>query len=43
MNNGQLSYEFSRALNPTYHDGTKRKAWGELCQVAQWSWSWGRF
>ena len=42
MNNGQLSYEFSRALAPTYHDGTKRKAWHELCQVAQWSWSWGR-
>lgn len=39
MSKGQLSYEFSRAKTPTYHDGTPRKAWRELCQVAQWSWA----
>lgn len=39
MNNGQLSYEFSRAKVPTYHDGTQRVPWNKLSELCQWSWA----
>jgi hypothetical protein len=35
---GQLAYEADVKAQPLYHDGTKRKEWGQLGQVEQWSW-----
>lgn len=35
---GQRAYEASIAAAPLYHDGTPRKAWGQLGDVERWSW-----
>jgi hypothetical protein len=35
---GQISYETDCQRAPRYHDGTPRKAWGELPEHAKWSW-----
>lgn len=35
---GRLAYEDDVTKRPTYHDGTPRQTWEELCQVARWSW-----
>lgn len=24
---------------PNYHDGTPRRKWDDLCEIAKWSWS----
>lgn len=34
----QRAYERDTERQPTYHDGTPRKTWDQLCSVAQWSW-----
>jgi hypothetical protein len=36
---GQLAYEHDCDLMPVYHDGTTRKTWAQLCDVARWSWN----
>lgn len=38
---GQLAYEADVARRPTYHDGTPRKTWSQLCQAVQDSWKRG--
>jgi len=38
MSKGQAAYEADVKRRPFYHDGTKRKAWRDLCDVAKWSW-----
>lgn len=38
-NRGRSAYETDCAKTPRYHDGAKRKAWGELGAVEQWSWT----
>ena len=35
---GQMAYEADVSARPHYHDGTPRKAWGMLCDVARLSW-----
>lgn len=35
---GQLAYEADCAKRPTYHDGSKRKAWSRLGSVEKYSW-----
>jgi hypothetical protein len=35
---GQIDYEEDVKRTPTYHDGTPRKQWSEIGDVAQWSW-----
>jgi len=35
---GQLAYQEDVRRCPQYHDGTPRKAWSQLCEVAKWSW-----
>lgn len=35
---GQIAYEEDVRRAPRYHDGTLRKPWKQLCNVAQWSW-----
>lgn len=32
------AYEADVRRRPTYHDGTPRKPWGDLSEIAQWSW-----
>ena len=34
----QLAYEADVAKHPCYHDGTPRRRWEQLCDVAKWSW-----
>ena len=41
MNKGQAAYEADVKRRPFYHDGTKRKAWAQLCSVARYSWEKG--
>lgn len=36
---GKTDYEMDCARNPYYHDGTTRKEWDELSEIAQWSWN----
>lgn len=36
---GPTAYAADLAKRPTYHDGTPRKTWEQLCPIAQWSWS----
>ena len=38
MNKGQAAYEADVKRRPFYHDGTKRKAWEDLCNTSKWSW-----
>lgn len=35
---GQLAYEADVTARPRYDDGTARKRWTELCEVARYSW-----
>lgn len=35
---GQIAYEASVAACPTYHDGSPRRTWEQLGDVARWSW-----
>ena len=35
---GQIAYEADIQAMPTYHDGSPRKIWAELSEIAQWSW-----
>ena len=35
---GQLAYEADCDADPLYPDGSKRKTWAELTDVARWSW-----
>lgn len=36
---GQLAYEADVAARPIYHDGTSRKTWAQLSDIARWSWT----
>jgi hypothetical protein len=36
---GQIDYEMDVESTPTYHDGTLRKQWSELSEIAQYSWN----
>jgi hypothetical protein len=36
---GQIAYEADVRERPNYHDGTPRRKWHELSEVAQWSWN----
>jgi hypothetical protein len=36
---GQINYEIDVKRKQTYHDGTPRKQWSELSDIAQWSWN----
>lgn len=35
---GQIAYEEDVRRCPLYHDGTPRRSWSSLCEVARWSW-----
>ncbi|CAH1658542.1 hypothetical protein CHELA1G11_12893 [Hyphomicrobiales bacterium] len=35
---GRAAYEADVAARPQYHDGSARKTWEQLDDVAQWSW-----
>jgi hypothetical protein len=35
---GRLAYQKDCEITPTYHDGTKRKAWIELCADRKRTW-----
>jgi hypothetical protein len=35
---GQIDYEADVLRRPTYHDGTPRKTWDELSDIARYSW-----
>ena len=35
---GRLAYERDREARPEYHDGTPRKEWDEISEIARWSW-----
>ncbi len=34
----EQAYSADVAARPTYHDGTPRKTWEQLDEVARWSW-----
>jgi hypothetical protein len=36
---GQIDYEADVKNRPTYHDGTPRRTWKQLCEIAKWSWN----
>lgn len=36
---GKAAYDADIASRPTYHDGTPRKPWEDLCPVARQSWN----
>jgi len=36
---GRADYEDDVTLTPRYHDGSPRKTWEELSEIARWSWS----
>jgi hypothetical protein len=38
MSKGKAAYERDVKSRPTYHDGTPRKAWEDLCNTSKWSW-----
>lgn len=35
---GQLAYECELLAKPLYDDGSPRKPWSALCDIAKWSW-----
>lgn len=35
---GRAAYEASCAILPRYSDGTPRRSWDELDDIARWSW-----
>lgn len=35
---GQAAYEVDCEKRPNYHDGSRRRAWHELSEIARWSW-----
>lgn len=35
---GQLAYEDELTRKPTYGDGSQRKPWDKLSDIARWSW-----
>ena len=35
---GQIAYERDCLEKPRYHTGELRKRWGELSELARWSW-----
>lgn len=35
---GQQAYEQDLAARPRYHDGTPRRTWAQLDDIARWSW-----
>lgn len=35
---GQAAYEGDVTARPTYHDGTRRRTWAELSNIARESW-----
>jgi hypothetical protein len=35
---GRVAYESDVRAEPTYHDGTPRRTWEQLSDVARWSW-----
>ena len=35
---GQTAYEAELNAKPLYHDGTARKTWAELDDLARWTW-----
>ena len=36
---GRTLYDRDVARRPNYHDGTPRKQWDELSDIARWSWN----
>lgn len=36
---GQQAYEADLQRQPLYHDGTPRKSWDQLSDIARWSWN----
>lgn len=36
---GRAAYEADVKARPLYHDGTPRKAWSQLCEIARYSWA----
>lgn len=38
---GQVDYEADLKRRPNYHDGSPRKSWDELDDIARWSWEKG--
>lgn len=36
---GREAYEEDCRRNPTYHDGTPRRLWDEISEIAQYSWN----
>lgn len=36
---GKEAYKEDVRRSPLYHDGSPRKAWDQLGEAAQWSWS----
>jgi hypothetical protein len=36
--NARLAYEADVKRRPTYHDGTPRRSWDQLCDIAKRSW-----
>jgi len=35
---GKEAYERDLERRPFYHDGTKRRSWDALSEIARWSW-----
>lgn len=36
---GKEAYDLDVEARPLYHDGTPRKSWDQLSDVARWSWN----
>lgn len=36
---GREAYERDLTQRPTYHDGSPRRSWSQLCAIAKWSWN----
>jgi hypothetical protein len=36
---GRADYEADVKARPFYPDGTRRKSWNELCEIARYSWA----
>lgn len=36
---GRAAYEADVKARPFYHDGTPRKPWESLCEIARYSWA----
>jgi hypothetical protein len=39
MSPGQRAYEEDVRARPVYHDGTARRTWAQLSDLARWSWN----